>query len=339
MEYFRERFDEYLNENWPVQISTFTFESAEVFKTQSERDYEASFTEWVQQEQQKARDRTREFLQATGCLERFDALSDRLATQNVLPFIGAGMSVASGYLTWGRFIESLLVDAPHAKETVRSLIQSNQFEEAAQAAQRELSPDVFSEEIRNRLGSKRQILSGPVLLLPHVFENEVLTTNFDYVISRAYKDADRSFVSEISGAALREAPNRLGTDPHCLLRLHGEAGSDVGRILTLEEYEATYTEDRTLSALLSEISGPRSFLFLGCSLRADRTLAALKTIKANSPLGRPPHYAILPLEPDESRAARRRELAGAGIHPIYYPSEDHDQCIEDILLSLMEETQ
>ena len=338
MEYFRERFDDYLNENWPVQIATFTFESAEVLKTQAEPDYEASFTEWVQQEQQKARDRTREFLQSTGCLERFDALSDRLATQNVLPFVGAGMSVPSGFSTWGRFIESLLVDAPHAKDTVRLLIKSNQFEEAAQAAQRELGSDVFSEEIRNRLGSKRQIVSGPILLLPHIFENEVLTTNFDYVISRVYKDAGRSFVSEIAGAALREAPNRLGTDPHCLLRLHGEAASDVGRVLTLDEYEATYTADRTLSALLSEISGPRSFLFLGCSLRADRTLAALKKIKSSSPIGRPPHYAILPLEPDESRSARRRELADAGIHPIYYPSDEHDQCIEDILLTLMEET-
>lgn len=49
------------------------------------------------------------------------------------------------------------------------------------------------------------------------------------------------------------------------------------------------------------------------------------------------HYAFLSLKKADDRLARRDELAHANIFPIWYPDEeDHDECIEALLLKLAE---
>jgi len=336
VEYLRQRFHEFLSDNWPVRVSEFTWETSEVFKSMAGHDYEASFVEWHQAERQRSKERAREFLDETGCKERFLALLERHRNGNVVPFVGAGLSIPSGFQGWGDFLTSLLADAPHAMEEVTSLIADGKYEEAAQIAHDQLGADAFSEEIGNRLGPHHRKVAGPVSLMPEVFNAEVVTTNFDYVLTKAYEQLGRRFDREICGAALRGAPARLGTERHCLLRLHGEAIEADGRVLTKQEYDATYTGQRTMAELFRELVGIRSFLFLGCSLREDRTIAALRDVKAAAPAGRPPHYAILPAPNANERNQRRHQLAEAGIHPIYYPPNDHDQCIEDLLICLAE---
>jgi hypothetical protein len=336
MEYYRNRFKEYLNENWPVSIGEFSWESASVFEKMAQHDYEASFTEWQQAERERSKDRARDFLRETECWERFHALAHRIRQDSVVPFVGAGLSVPSGFPPWGRFLVSLLADAPHARERVEGLIAAGAYEEAAQVALEVLGVDAFAEEISNRLGRHRPVISGPVALLPELFVGEVITTNFDDVISEAYRSADVAFNREICGSALRAAPAQLGADRHCLLRIHGEARSRDGRVLTRSEYEQTYDNERTMAGLFRQIAGIRSFLFVGCSLANDRTLDALRQIKAEAPVGAAVHYALLPLPEPGERNARRLFLSEAGIHPIYYPADSHDQSIEDMLVSIIE---
>jgi hypothetical protein len=91
-----------------------------------------------------------------------------------------------------------------------------------------------------------------------------------------------------------------------------------------------------MAGLFGQLAGIRSFLFLGCSLLSDRTLSALRNIKAEAPVGGAVHYAFLPVPNDEERNARRLFLSEAGIHPIYYPAHNHDQCIEDMLITVIE---
>ena len=75
---------------------------------------------------------------------------------------------------------------------------------------------------------------------------------------------------------------------------------------------------------------------MGSSLQSDRTYAALRDIRAQNGDNGVRHYAFLPRPPENQRTARRAFLAEADIHPIYYPEGDHDQFIEDLLITLME---
>lgn len=336
MEYFRQRYHEFLNENGPVEIAGFTWENTEVFRNMAPHDYEATFTGFVQDQIQAAKERAQEFLEETQCLERFRALAARKQNGHVLPFVGAGMSIASGYRSWGAFLLSLLTDAQQIRADVEAMLGRGEYEVAAQLVHDTLQPHVLAEEIASQLGRHRPNAAGPVCLLPRLFPNEVLTTNFDYVLTHIYHRAEIPFTNEFCGVRLREARQRIGNDPHCLLRLHGEADALEGRVLTRAEYDAAYNDGITLTNILGALIGPRSLLFMGSSLQSDRTYDALRDIRAQNGEGAVRHYAFLPLPAENERAARRAFLAEAEIHPIYYPADDHDQYIEDLLITLME---
>jgi hypothetical protein len=121
-----------------------------------------------------------------------------------------------------------------------------------------------------------------------------------------------------------------------LLRLHGEGEGPDGRVLTTAEYDAAYGTDGVLPDILSAIVGLRSLLFLGCSLQMDRTVSALRTLRARAVVQPPRHFAFLPYPSADQRKQRRQLLSEAEIHPIYYPANNHDQCIEDLLVTLTE---
>jgi SIR2-like domain len=336
MEYFRKRYHDFLGENGPVQVAGFSWESADVFRAMAPIDYEANFTGFVQDQIAQAKDRAEELLRDTQCLERFRLLAARTRNGQVLPFVGAGMSIASGYRPWGAFLLSLLADAPEVRTNIGMHLSRGEYEEAAQMVHNVLGASVLAEEINNQLGRHLPNTSGPVCLLPRLFEGEVLTTNFDYVLTHVYNGAQLPFANEFCGIRLREARQRIGNNPHCLLRLHGEAEAQEGRVLTRDEYEAAYDGGTTLTNILGALIGTRSLLFMGSSLQSDRTFTALREIRANNGGNGIRHYAFLPCPPENERRARRDFLAEADIHPIYYPAEDHDQSIEDLLITLIE---
>lgn len=336
MRYFRQRFVDDLNQNGPVTIAGFTWQNAEVFEAMARNDYEATFTTWVQAQKQEAKERTADFLSETQSLDRFRALTAKVKAGNVLPFVGAGLSIPSGVRPWGAFLTTLLADAPQIRAQIEQMLTNCQFEEAAQLTHDTLGAGVFAEEIHNQLGSHRSAVNGPIALLPELFQAEVFTTNFDYIATNAYANADLPFANEFCGERLRDARQRIGNVPHCLLRLHGEADAADGRVLTSDEYDVAYNGNITLTGILGALLGPRSLLFMGSSLQSDRTYSALSEIKAAAPGSPTRHYAFLPLPSEENRAARRAFLSQAEIHPIYYPSQDHDQCIEDLLITLIE---
>lgn len=335
MEYYKQRFIDELNEEGDIEIRSVVFKRHDVLKNMDNDAHTAAFSDWTDQTILASKERVRDFLLDTGCLDRFRHLCNRHRQGNILPFVGAGMSVASGFLLWGDFLKSLIHDAPEILDDVEKHINTGEYEEAAQLVRDTLGEGVITEEIHNRLGSHKQRSSGPVNLLPSLFTSEVITTNFDYVLTKAYADAGCNFRDEFCGDQLREAPRRMASGPHCLLRLHGEADAAQGRVLTLDEYKLNYEDDGALPDMLSALAGVRGFLFLGCSLQTDRTYKALKEMKERAKVEPSPHYAFLPL-PSHERLERRRFLEAAGIHPIYYPDGEHEQSIEDLLITIQQ---
>ena len=336
MEYFRQRFVEELNDEGHVSVRTFEWPPADVLETMAPRDYETHFLDWVEIQKQNAKDRAREFLENFNCLNRFNRLHRQLNEQSVIPFVGAGLSQPMGFPMWGPFLDGLTADYPAIADQVRRHLALCQYEDAVQLVLNRMGPNVFSEAIQNTFGSRIKTLKGPVQLLPLVFRRGCLTTNFDYVLNLVYEASNFRFNGEFAGTRLNEAPRRLADEPHCLLRLHGEADSAQGRVLTGDEYTNCYGDDGNYTEILKLLVANTSLLFLGCSLSVDRTLQALREIKQAAVVETPRHFAFLPLTEDTNREDRIIELGQADIHPIWYPPEDHDLAIEDLLISLME---
>ena len=336
MDYFRKRFIDELNNEGDIEVAGQIWTRHQVLETMDAEAERAVFDDWVNEQKSQAKVRCREFLLEYGCLGRFNAMLARHRGGFVLPFVGAGMSIASGHRQWGDFLLSLLGDFPEAEVGVAAHLALYEYEEAAQRVFDTLGAGVLAEEIANQMGSHLRASHGPVRLLPQLFRAEVFTTNFDYILDRVYDGAEWRFVREYKGSQLRQAAQRLGNDPHCLLRLHGEGDTAEDRVLTLGEYEAAYAEGLGLVGALSGLVGPKSLLFLGCSLHTDRTVEALRSIRAAADGEAVRHYAVLPFPGQAFRGQRRAALGEAEIHPIYYPPEDHDAGIEDLLITMME---
>ena len=337
MEYFRQRFIDELNQEGDIEIRGVTWSRDNVLKTMDKETYDEVFREWTDQAKEDAKQRVLDFLTANNCLERFRLLNHRYQQSQIVPFVGAGLSIQSGFQTWGNFIRSLVTDCNiDEQRTIIGMMACGEYEEAAQRARDNLGEGVFDGELRERLGSHKLQAIGNVNLLPVLFLGEVVTTNFDYVLINSYRDHGAAFSNVMRGVELRGAVARLGSDNHALLRLHGEADTSLGRVLTLAEYETVYTEERSLKGMLAGIVGTRSFLFLGCSLDTDRTLNAFTDIKAEAGIDLPPHFAFVS-QPEQDKVLDRRQfLERSGIFPIFYPADDHDQAIEDLLVTMME---
>ncbi len=228
MEYFRQRFVEDLNDEGIISVRTFEWPPADVLQTMAPRDYDAHFLEWVASQKQSSKDRAKEFLDRFGCLDRFNRLHTQLERQSVIPFVGAGLSRPTGFPLWGAFLEGLTSDYPAVADEVRAALGAYLYEEAAQLLFDRMGQHVFAEAIQNSFGSRLKVLRGPVQLLPNLFTRGCITTNFDYVLNRVYESSDSRIKGEFAGSRLAEAPRRMADQPHCLLRLHGEADSANG---------------------------------------------------------------------------------------------------------------
>lgn len=293
------------------------------------------FLEWVQERKEELIDLARVILNESKLQDRFSKLREVYLRGAVVPFVGAGLSMPSGYPGWTSFLLQQVRETTIPPEDIDRLLTAGLYEDAAQKLADALGP-AFNEAVENAFGYARDI-SGPVQLLPYAFDSCIITTNFDDVMKRCYEALGKPFSEELSGEYSRELPKKLAESKRVLLKLHGTSTSPKGRILTASEYDFHYDQNKGLQVAIETICS-RTLLFIGCSLTVDRTLGAMKTfVQANGHDNIARHYAFLPLpESNEEKIARRNLLAECNIYPIWYPAGTHDESIEALLLALME---
>lgn len=299
--------------------------------------YNDLFLDWVQERKEELIESAKTILDEYSLQDRFGKLKEVYARGAVVPFVGAGLSVSSGYPGWTAFLKQHIRETAINPEEFDQILRAGQYEEAAQKLADALGP-AFNEAVENAFGRSRDI-SGCVQLLPHVFDSCVITTNFDDVTKRCYEAAGKPFSEELSGEHSRELPRKLAEGKRILLKLHGTSTSPRGRILTAAEYKKHYGDGEELQKAIEAICS-KTLLFVGCSLTVDRTLTAMKAfVQANGHDNIARHYAFLPVPGnDAEKNARRDALIECNVYPIWYPAGAHDESIEALLLALMEAT-
>lgn len=310
------------------------FYPSEILKSLDTEGYENAFIEWCNQRRNERLQKADEILALYDNKDRFVRLKEIYKKDSVMPFVGAGLSIPSGYPGWTSFLEDLLPETEVDKDDFDKLIHFGKFEEAAELLSKDLSLAGFSERVENSFGNSRD-LDGCVRKLPYVFKSSVVTTNFDNVIERVYKESDLgSFDEKLLGGDALELPKLLGRGERALVKLHGKASTSRSRVLTKSEYDKHY-EQGGLETVI-EVLSTRTLLFLGCGLTVDRTLSCLKNIvKRKGPDEFTRHYAFLKEENSETRVKRSKELAECNIHVIWY-TDDHDECLDALLEKLVE---
>jgi hypothetical protein len=267
--------------------------------------------------------------------ERFERLKKSYDKNFVVPFVGAGISQSSGYPLWSSFLKKLVQHTDISIEHLESRLAIGEYEEVAQELADKLGP-AFAERIESTFGDKKEI-KGVVQLLPTLFDCPVITTNYDDLLKRCYDIQKLHFDEVISGHQATEISRFLASGDRVLVKLHGTSMSGLGRILTLDEYQANYEQTDTIGKVIGALCS-KTLLFIGCSLSVDRTIRAIKEyVNDKGHESVPRHYAFLKA-PSTQVAINEKSsmLANSNIFPIWYSGGDHDQAVEALLQKLGE---
>lgn len=269
--------------------------------------------------------------------ENLRLLVDQLRRpQRVVPYVGAGLSIPFGFPGWTDFLLSQAREG-RIEQKIRGRIRLGQYEEAAEDLFGALGQRAFHDAIRRVFGDRQlegKCLEGAVARLPGLAAGPVVTTNFDRVLERVFRDADRPFEDVVWGASADVFTDALQEDRAALLKIHGDWKERTGRVLTREEYKLQYGPGGRLSGLVGFLLS-RRLLFLGCSLNGDRILGLLHDKLVENPAIT--HYAVVERPSNENQFRQRgRYLSDLGIRPVWYPPGRHD-LIESLLAYLAQE--
>lgn len=264
--------------------------------------------------------------------QRFGQLLGYLAAQEVVPFIGAGISSGGGFPTWANHLRQQGRTAGIPPERIEEWLSLGQYEEVIAHIEHQHGRDVFAQEIRDAFG-KRGKIQDITLRISELFTDTLITTNYDRLLEQVF-DNGGAGVQVINGVTAMEQP-----DPQkvTLIKIHGDFKDPAHCILGKAQYDAAYGEHaldlhRPIPKILARYYRNNSLLFIGCSLHNDRTLQVFQATKAAAgDVLLPQHFAIEQApEQLDALQARNSELSRLGVTALWYPKGQYDK-VEAIL--------
>jgi len=264
--------------------------------------------------------------------QRFDQLVECLSTQEVVPFVGAGISSDGGFPTWSNHLKTQGRTAGIPPAQINAWLEQGQYEEVIAHIEQVRGRATFEQEIRDAF-SKRGTIRDITLLVSEMFSDTLITTNYDRLLEQVYDTGARG-VKVINGVTAMELP-----DPEkvTIIKIHGDFKDPAHCILGKTQYDQAYGQpaldlQKPVPKILKRYYSNNSLLFLGCSLRQDRTLQVFQATKAEAgDHAFPQHFAFEQIpEKLEDLLARNSELLLLGITPIWFPKGQYDQ-VESLL--------
>lgn len=267
-------------------------------------------------------------------VDHFIQLVDLMYAGAAVPFVGAGISASAGFSTWKDHLRHQGKTAHIASAHIEELLASGAYETVLEEIEAVRGREVFVGEIRDEF-SRNLTIPDVVWRISELFADTVITTNYDRLIELSFETGEAGKVQVINGLNALEKP-----DPKkiTVIKLHGDIQNPKRCILSKNQYDEAYGNGnlnmhKPIPKLLTYHYKNSSLLFLGCSLRNDRTVQVFRAIKAS--MGEEEetkqHFSI-EQAPDslEEIAQRNAELAKLGITPIWFETERYE-LVENIL--------
>lgn len=261
----------------------------------------------------------------------------------VIPFVGAGFSVASGCPTWSDYIVAQAIRSGMNEDEVKARLLAGEHEALMDEVIQGLGLDVFQRDFRMQFeGGKIAPALSPSTELIDLFDECYITTNFDRVLDHCHRD-EHPFDEKVVGTDdTGRFLKAIYQSEKYLLKLHGNIDEQRDRILTQAEYNDGYGDrgidfKLPIPRTLERVFNSFTVLFVGCSLIADRYLDVLKLAYESAPNLLPNHFALIVApEDDDMLLERDRYLASCGITPIWFASGDWDKPAEILKLLKLE---
>jgi NAD-dependent SIR2 family protein deacetylase len=267
---------------------------------------------------------------------RFDQLVTLLKEATVVPFIGAGVSVAGGFPTWKEHLRKQGKTAGIVSSIIEGHLAKGEYEAVIETIEKARGAETFAQEIRDAF-SKSGKLEAITLRITELFQDTLITTNYDHLLEQAFDTGPNDEVQVISSTGAMEPrdPAKIA-----IIKLHGDVQNPARCILGKKQYDVAYGETaldltRPIPKLLQFHYTTSNLLFIGCSLNNDRTIQVFKAVKeeqrAKGVIDLPQHFSIEQAPENLAElATRNAELLKLGITPIWFPKGEYGK-VENIL--------
>jgi NAD-dependent SIR2 family protein deacetylase len=264
---------------------------------------------------------------------RLFQMLDLMYKKQVVPFIGAGISVDGGFPTWKEHLKVQARTAGFDSNQTIDLIANGQYEEVINQIEKKGFREAFKQEIRDSFSMVGEIPES-LFLLESLFRDTIFTTNYDRMLEQAYQTGDSARIEVIDNRNPNKIPE---ADKISIIKLHGDIQSPQTCIMGTNQYDEAYglnTIDLSLPIpkLLHYYFTNSSFLFLGCSLNNDRTVQTFKKIRQDAnrrSLDLPQHFSLEQARETEVEISDRNNyLLELGIIPIWFPVNQFDSIVE-----------
>ena len=263
----------------------------------------------------------------------YKKIKSRIMSKSIVPFVGAGLS-AFAYPLWIpclRELTNTYITDCTLNSSINSLLDNGSCEEAAELLCDQMTDFTFFSALRDIFDDRKiddaRLEEQSVYLIPSLFSQLVLTTNFDLVLERAfllYRRTLKVGYPNDTGAFFRALREDNG---NILFKFHGDINKNTNEIvITKTTYDSKYRKGSSLVKSLKSLMKSRTLLFLGCGLKQDRTMELLTDILEDGI----ENYAIVDCV-DGNQENRAKELSDKRIHALLYPPRNQHAALKIIL--------
>lgn len=274
----------------------------------------------------------------------FQKLKERTAEYNIIPYVGSGLSTFAGFPTWGKFLNDLEKDLKEYKgltpPTGLNFLERADWITSNMGQKRFIkrinetfnpADDKFWEGITAEAEKK-----SALFLLPWLFRDCVVTTNYDRLIESVYSKMKRFPAAhaisyyDLNQKLIEEKNHQPDNNPF-VYKIHGSILTPDKIILGQQSYDNAYKDNSPFVNALKTIFASKSMLFLGSSISLnDRPIELLhqmcgETVK---------HFAIIPCKDGNQESLYSEMAENFNITPLLYENKKHDsvRIILEVLL-------
>lgn len=213
-------------------------------------------------------------------------LASELAEGNLAVFIGAGLSVASGGVTWSVLLENAAKELDLEIDREHDLISLTQF----YINSKNQNKGGLAQHIFNTLNLRDAEPNENHRLLAKMPIRDYWTTNFDKLIEKSLEDENR--LPDVK-YDVSQFTRTLNDRDAIVYKMHGDIEHPKDVVITradFEKYQATHNQ--FLNALYGDLT-TKTFLFLGLSFTDPNLFYVLSRVRVQYQTGQREHYAIM----------------------------------------------
>jgi hypothetical protein len=263
-------------------------------------------------------------------------LSNELAAQRVVPFVGAGLSRIAGLPNWSELLVKLSLVAA-ATGLPKQVCE--QIDAGIRAGRYELVADSLAEHFGENLGPQlAKLLDTSSLALPlsHRMLAEVdwpalITTNFDDLLGRALPASTATLNWKDASGIERVLRGRT----QHIMYAHGNLSLLESIVLTPDQYRRCLRQ-AAYRTYLKSIFTNHTVLFLGFSFNDRDISSLLEDLREMFGQIERPHFAVLPMAADtDLRVRYLRQNFNVEVIPYVPSTEEHPEFI-DVLRTIVD---